>query len=48
MTNENALYSKGNPMIYGDLTNKEIQKRVDIYVCLADSLCGPMETNTTL
>ena len=33
-------------MLYGDLNGKEIQKRGDI--CIVDSLCCTIETNTTL
>lgn len=42
MTNENLLYRKGElySMLYGDLSGKEIQKKVDIYICTADTLCG--------
>ena len=35
-------------MLCGDLNEKEIQKREDIYLCMADSLCSSVETNTTL
>ena len=35
-------------MLSGDLNGKEIQKRGDICVCTADSLCCAAETNTTL
>ena len=30
----------------GDLNGKEVQKRGDMYVCIADSLCYTTETNT--
>ena len=45
--NENIhreLYS----MLSGDLNGKEIQKRGDICIRIADSLCCTVETNTTL
>ena len=32
----------------GDLNGKEIQKRGDICICIADSFCCTVETNTTL
>ena len=32
----------------GDLNGKEIQKREDICIRIADSLCCTAETNTTL
>ena len=35
-------------MLYGDLNGKEIQKRGDICVRIADSLCCIAEINTTL
>ena len=35
-------------MLCGDLNGKEIQKRGDLYKCIADSLCYTLETNTTL
>ena len=35
-------------MLCGDLNGKEILKSGDICICIADSLCGTAETNTTL
>ena len=35
-------------VLYGDLNGKEIQKRGDISICIADSLCRTAETDTTL
>ena len=35
-------------VLCGDLNGKEIQKRGDICICIADSLCCTVETNTTL
>ena len=32
----------------GDLNGKEIQKRGDVCICMADSFCCAVETNTTL
>ena len=46
ITDENLLYSTGNSVFYGDLGGKEIQKRGDICIHLADSLCYMAETNT--
>ena len=34
--------------VLGDLNGKESQKRRDICICVADSLCCTAETNTTL
>ena len=36
LTNENLLYSTGNPMFCGEISGKEIQKRGDICVQIAD------------
>ena len=38
------LYS----VLCGDLNEKEIQKRGDIHIYIANSLCRTGETNTTL
>ena len=38
------LYS----VLCGDLNGKEIQKGGDKYICVADSLCCAVETNTKL
>ena len=35
-------------MLCGDLDGKEIQKRGEIYIYIADSLCCMAETNMTL
>ena len=32
----------------GDLNGKEVQKEGDICICVADSLCCAVKTNTTL
>ena len=32
-------------MLFGDLNGKEIQKRRDICICMADSLCRMVDTN---
>ena len=50
ITNENLLYQ--HRVLYlvlcGDLKGKEIQKRGDVCIRTADSLCYIAETNTTL
>ena len=46
ITNKNLLYSIGNSRLWGNLNRKEICKRGDIYVCVADSLCCKAETST--
>ena len=49
ITNENLLYSTGNSTQYsGDINGKEIQKRWEICIHIADSLHCTAETNTTL
>ena len=48
ITNEDLLYSTGNSVLCGDLNGKEIQKRGDICIRIADSLCCTAETNTIL
>ena len=35
-------------VLCGDLNGKEIQKRGNICLCIADSLCYTVETNITL
>ena len=45
--NEKLLYSSG-ALRCGDLDRKEIQKRGDISVYIADSLCCTVEANTAL
>ena len=35
-------------VLCGNLNGKEIQKRVDICIRIADSLCCTVKTNTTL
>ena len=47
-TNENLLYRTGTSVLCGDLNGKEIQKRGDTYLNIADSLCCTAETNATL
>ena len=44
MVELSELYS----MLCGDPNGKEIQKRGDICICIADSLCCTVETNTIL
>ena len=34
-------------MLCGDLNRKGIPKRGDVCICIADSLCSRVETNTT-
>ena len=34
--------------LWGNLNGKEIQKRGDVHICVADSLCFTAETNTVL
>ena len=46
--NKNLPYSTGDSMLCGDLNGKEIQKRGDICIHMADSLCCTADTNTTL
>ena len=36
------------PKAMCDVNRKEIQKGGDVCTCMADSLCCPAETNTTL
>ena len=45
ITTENLLYSTGNFTQCSDLTGKEIQKRGDSGISIADSLCCTAETN---
>ena len=39
ITNEYLPYGTGNSVLCGDLNGKEIQKRGDICICTANSLC---------
>ena len=49
ITNENLVYSTGkSTQCCGDLNANEIQKRGEICMHMADSLCCRVETNTTL
>ena len=49
ITNENTLQTQGTLLsTLGDLNVKEILKRGDIGILLADSLCCTTEINTTL
>ena len=48
LSNENLLYSSGNSVLCADLNGKEIQKRGNICIHIADLLCSTVETNTTL
>ena len=40
--------AKGTLIHCGDLNRKKVQKGGDICICMADSLCYTIETNTTL
>ena len=48
--NRDLLYSTGNSTQYSVMayTGKESKKRVDICICITDSLCCTPETNKTL
>ena len=35
-------------MLYGDLNRKEVQKPEDICICIADSFCCTVETNSQI
>ena len=50
ITNKNLLYNTGNSTQYSVMAcmGKESKKRVDICMCLTDSLCCTAETNTAL
>ena len=49
MTKKKLLYSTGNPTQYFVIIYLETElKRVDICVCITDSLCCMAEMNTTL
>ena len=50
ITNKNLLYSTGNSTQYPLMNFMGIEsiKRVDICICITDSLCYTAETNTTL
>ena len=49
MTSKDLLYSTGNcSMFCGSLEGREIWGRVDTCICMAESLCCPTETITTL
>ena len=53
VTNKNLLYSTGNSIQYSVMAymgkdSKKKKKRVDICICITDSLCCTPETNTTL
>ena len=50
ITNKYPLYSIGNSTQHAVMayTGKESKKRVDICICITDSLCYTAETNTTL
>ena len=45
ITHENLLYSSGNSVLCGDLNGKE--KRGDLCIHIADSLCSTVATSTT-
>ena len=43
------LHSQGlRSGLRGDLNGKEIQNRMDVWVCIPDSPCWAVESNTTL
>ena len=47
ITNDNLMYSTGNSLWCCVVTNgKEIQKRGDVCICMADSLCCTAEINS--
>ena len=46
ITDENLLDRPGNSVLCGDVNGKEIQKRVDIGLHVADLLCCTAETDT--
>ena len=45
LATKRPLYISGNTVLCGDLNEKGIQKRGDICVCIADSLCCTVETS---
>ena len=46
ITKKNLLYSTGNySILCNELYGIRIEKRVDICICIADSLCCTPETN---
>ena len=49
-TNKDLLYSTGNSTQYSVMTymGKASKNRVDICICITDSLCCVAETDTTL
>ena len=50
ITNKDLLYSTGNSTQYSVMAymGKESKKRMDICICITDSLCCTPETNTAL
>ena len=50
ITNKDLLYSTGNSaqMVCGSLDGKGVWGRMDTRICMAESLCCPPETITTL
>ena len=50
ITNKNLLYNTENSTQYSVMTYMGIEskKKVDICICITDSLCCTAETNTTL
>ena len=50
ITNKDLLYSTGNSTQYSVMAymGKDSRKRVNICICITDSLCCTPETNTTL
>jgi len=48
ITNKDLLYSEGNSIFCNDPHGKRILKRVDIWLCIAESLCCTPHTNNTV
>ena len=49
ITNKDLLYSQGVLlMLYGGLDGREVWRRVDTCICMAEPFCCPPETITTL
>ena len=47
--NKYLLYSRGNSTVFcSNLCGKGVLKRMDICICIDESLCCTPETNTTL
>ena len=46
--NKDLLYNSGNYTQYFVISCKENESEKNIYVCITESLCCTLETNTTL